>query len=152
MLYGENSGARPTRDADLGVDVLDVAANGLGRYHELLGHSTIGLALSEESEDLNFSVGEPGGPASPRGSHVLARGSKDGVDRARVEPAGRGLFAKRGRGISACRGRAPWTIGNQGHVGTRHCEEPDGTAQLRSRYASVVPTAVETLVVVARHR
>jgi hypothetical protein len=59
VLHGPERGRGSRRDADLGVDVLDVVVDGLGRDAEPVGDLASGEALRRETQDVNLASREP---------------------------------------------------------------------------------------------
>ena len=60
MLDGEEGCASPCRDAELLVDMLDVAVNRFGRDRELLGHLLDGLTTRDQAQDIQLALGKLG--------------------------------------------------------------------------------------------
>ena len=58
MLHGEQGRPGPGRDPRLGVDVLDVAADRLGRDAERDRHLLVGVAPGDQAQHLDLAVGE----------------------------------------------------------------------------------------------
>src|SRR5688572_26802405 len=93
--------------ADLGVDVLDVVACGLGRDAELLADLARGEAARNEAENFDLARREAGGSLAPLADPV-ARGAEDGLDRVAVELAAPDLGTEQARGFVE---RARRTVG-----------------------------------------
>ena len=92
------SAAAPTgRYADLGVDVLDVAADGLHADRQLTCDVLRGAPAHDETEHLDLAVGEAVGPGATR-PVGMTRGSEHGVDRLSISR--RALRARRAQADS----------------------------------------------------
>ena len=81
---------RGTFEAQLGLDVLAMSANGLGRKAELRGDGARGTAGANQQEDLHFPIGQ-------RGVAFVGRAAKPARKQARVHARGDGDVAPQHR-------------------------------------------------------
>src|SRR3954447_10440895 len=86
-LDGEQRRPRAGGDAGLGVDVLDVVADRLGRDAQPLGDLLVGQAAGDEAQDLDLALGQPARLRHPL-RRALARGRAHRVGGLAVERAG----------------------------------------------------------------
>src|SRR4051794_19116602 len=79
VLHGPECGRGPRRNADLGVDVLDVVVGGLGRDVEAVGDLTGREPLRRKAQDIDLTSCEPTRIVRPlaRGASRLAMAAGD---------------------------------------------------------------------------
>src|SRR5690349_5840853 len=87
MLHRKQGCGGSGPDADLAVDVLDVAADRLGRDKELLSDFTVVSAKADQPQNVDLAVRQPSGPLLPGYLVGVPSGGEHGIDRVVTELA-----------------------------------------------------------------
>src|SRR5690349_13983228 len=67
MFHGEQRGAGAGRDADLGVDMLDMVVGSLGRDRQRVGDLPGRVAAREQAQHLQLARAQAGNQRAPAG-------------------------------------------------------------------------------------
>jgi hypothetical protein len=75
-LHGVESGCRSRRDADFGIDVLNVVVDGGRGDREEGRHLAVGVATGDQTEHLDLAVTQPRYPCTTPGARTMACSSE----------------------------------------------------------------------------
>src|SRR4051794_7786456 len=95
VLHREQCRFGAGRDAELGVDVLEVGRHGLARDRELAGDLAVRSTASQRDEDGCLACRQSARKLGPP-AHALTAGTEDRIDDLAVEAAGACLLAQDG--------------------------------------------------------
>lgn len=151
MLEGEQGGGGAGRDADLGVDVLDVVLGRTSGDVEPLSNLPVRASGGQLLQHLDLALAEAGWSSTPPALDALAGSCDHCFCCVVVESSGRDGAAQ-----FLCR-----TLGLEGRaMGTRLCHRLEGVrggqhscggGEIPSTASSVVAGAIESLVVPPSH-
>ena len=146
VLTANRLGGGAARGADLGVDVLDVVADGLRRDHEPAADLLVRQPAREQPQHLDLARGQAR-RALAAARHAVAGGAEHGLDRVAVEAAGPDLGAQLAR--RPPRPSAPAGGARLAHrlVGVGGAEDPRRAGDRRAGEPARVARAVEALAV-----
>src|SRR5438270_13575067 len=93
MLDCEQARTHTIGHADLGIDVLDVVARGLGRNEESFGDLLRGETAGEQLKNLDLAPRQSGRPFSAA-SHTVSSRCEDGLDCVAIQSTGSYIAAE----------------------------------------------------------